>query len=250
MMQQKTLLRPLVVAVTGISTAGKTYIAQAIPQMSFYPLVSITTRPMRPGELPGFDYHYVGSEEFDGLARAGSLIEFDSFAGYHYGLPHDHFQESLSSGLIACHVCTPAGVSALRTKSQTMGFDLVSVWVDAPVTTVIYRMCKRWMMDSSLDKNYLAERLALAISVEPGWDGYFNYTVSDSGDLLPVIQDVLDRRRVSVYPEAEYKASKPDLLEFDFVSKVLHEVFMPRSAPRNADQLNDLVSDILVALYH
>ena len=38
--------------------------------------VSVTTRPMRPGEVPGKHYHYVDEATFDAMIAAGELLEY------------------------------------------------------------------------------------------------------------------------------------------------------------------------------
>jgi len=47
--------------------------------------VSVTTRPMRPGEINGEDYIFVSSEEFNSMRDEGDLLEwalvFDNFYG-------------------------------------------------------------------------------------------------------------------------------------------------------------------------
>jgi guanylate kinase len=47
--------------------------------------VSATTRPPRPGEVDGRDYHFLTPEEFDGRVRAGEFVEHALYAGNRYG---------------------------------------------------------------------------------------------------------------------------------------------------------------------
>ncbi|CAG7721513.1 unnamed protein product [Allacma fusca] len=49
--------------------------------------VPVTTRPPRPGEIPGVDYTFLTVEEFMELERNGSLLESGVYAGNHYGTP-------------------------------------------------------------------------------------------------------------------------------------------------------------------
>ena len=58
--------------VSGPSGAGKTSVMQRVYQTCRVPLVrsvSATTRPPRPGEIDGVDYHFLTDEEFQ-LRRA------------------------------------------------------------------------------------------------------------------------------------------------------------------------------------
>jgi guanylate kinase len=49
--------------------------------------VSVTTRPPRPGETDGVEYHFVDDAEFDRLVDAGEFLEHADYAGYRYGTP-------------------------------------------------------------------------------------------------------------------------------------------------------------------
>ena len=47
--------------------------------------VSATTRPPRPGEVDGRDYHFLTPEEFERRAEAGDFVEHAVYAGNRYG---------------------------------------------------------------------------------------------------------------------------------------------------------------------
>lgn len=50
--------------------------------------VSATTRPPRPGERDGIDYHFISEEEFDHLIASGQMLEWALVHGrYRYGTP-------------------------------------------------------------------------------------------------------------------------------------------------------------------
>ena len=60
-----------------------------------FPITS-TTRPRRPGEKEGVDYHFLSPEEFEKLKKAGSLAEWAQVYGYYYGVPKKAFEQALS----------------------------------------------------------------------------------------------------------------------------------------------------------
>ncbi|MGI9174987.1 MAG: guanylate kinase [Rhodothermales bacterium] len=77
-----------IIVLTAPSGAGKTTIAQrvleAIPEIRFS--VSATTRPARPHEQDGIDYHFVSPEEFEALIAEGELLEYEEvYPGRFYG---------------------------------------------------------------------------------------------------------------------------------------------------------------------
>ena len=70
------------------SGAGKTSLVRALLEKragSVAVCVSHTTRPMRPGDVDGSDYHFVDRETFDRMIAAGEFLEharvFDNFYG-------------------------------------------------------------------------------------------------------------------------------------------------------------------------
>ncbi|MCS6798886.1 MAG: guanylate kinase [Myxococcota bacterium] len=77
----------LLLILSSPSGAGKTTLARrllaAFPDLTFS--VSHTTRPPRPGEQDGRDYHFVDAERFDALVRAGRFAEWARVHGHRYG---------------------------------------------------------------------------------------------------------------------------------------------------------------------
>lgn len=75
-MSQKRVGR--IVIVSGPSGAGKTTVLGRVFEQSPLPLVasvSATTRPPRPGEHDGVDYHFLSPEQFDLRRRRGEFLE-------------------------------------------------------------------------------------------------------------------------------------------------------------------------------
>jgi guanylate kinase len=71
--------RGSIVVLTAPSGSGKTTIArrvlEAVPEMRFS--VSATTRPPRPNERDGIDYHFMSVDEFRRRVRKGDLLEYE-----------------------------------------------------------------------------------------------------------------------------------------------------------------------------
>lgn len=60
--------------------------------------VSVTTRPPRPGETNGVEYHFADDAEFDRMIAEGELLEWAAFAGNRYGTPRRPVEERLRAG--------------------------------------------------------------------------------------------------------------------------------------------------------
>jgi guanylate kinase len=60
--------------------------------------VSVTTRPIRPGEVDGASYFFVTPAKFQEMAGSGQLLEHAEYAGNHYGTPRAPVEEHLQAG--------------------------------------------------------------------------------------------------------------------------------------------------------
>jgi len=91
------------IVVSGPSGAGKTTVLRRLYELCQLPLspsVSATTRPPRPGEVDGQDYHFLKDEDFQRRRENGDFIEcFEVFGrGYWYGTLKDEVQRGLDEG--------------------------------------------------------------------------------------------------------------------------------------------------------
>ena len=61
--------------------------------------ISCTTRPPRPGEVDGKDYHFLTKEEFEEKVGQGDFLEYAEVFGYHYGtsLSFVHKQQEMGN---------------------------------------------------------------------------------------------------------------------------------------------------------
>ena len=86
--------KPFVLVVTGPSGVGKGTLIRAlrarVPGLELS--VSATTRPPRPGELDGRDYHFLSPEEFDRRVAGGEFLEHATYAGHRYGTPRSELR--------------------------------------------------------------------------------------------------------------------------------------------------------------
>lgn len=79
-------LTGLLCIVSGPSGSGKTTLCRAACQAeNAHYSISATTRPMRPGEVNGRDYHFLSEEDFIRRVEAGDFLEHATVFGRHYG---------------------------------------------------------------------------------------------------------------------------------------------------------------------
>jgi guanylate kinase len=88
---------------SGPSGVGKGSVIAAVrrrhPQV--WLSVSVTTRPPRPGETDGVEYHFVDQAEYDRMVEAGELLEHATYAGNSYGTPKQPVLDKIAAGLPA-----------------------------------------------------------------------------------------------------------------------------------------------------
>ncbi len=87
--------------VSAPSGAGKTSLLRALldSEENLVLSVSHTTRPPRPGEKNGADYHFVSAGEFETMVGAGEFLEHATVFGNRYGTGRDQVNASLSRGV-------------------------------------------------------------------------------------------------------------------------------------------------------
>ena len=87
------------------SGAGKTSLVNALLSEPYPPpaaglcvSVSHTTRPMRPGEVEGVNYHFVDRARFQAMIAQGAFLEHAEVFGNFYGTSRAWLEERLSQG--------------------------------------------------------------------------------------------------------------------------------------------------------
>ena len=92
--------RGLLVVLSSPSGAGKSTIARLLmaEDSSITMSISATTRPMRPGEVEGRDYHFVDEAEFQRLVDGDELAEWAYVFDHRYGSPKEPIKEALKAG--------------------------------------------------------------------------------------------------------------------------------------------------------
>src|SRR5580698_1057221 len=123
--------RGLMFVLSSPSGAGKTTLSRLlIDRMPGLKMsVSATTRPMRPGEVDGRDYHFIDKARFDQMSKRDELLEFATVFDNRYGTPRAPVEAALSSGQDVLFDIDWQGTQQLREKARA---DVVSVFILPP----------------------------------------------------------------------------------------------------------------------
>lgn len=87
--------------VSAPSGAGKTSLVNALVESNPEVCVSVshTTRPMRPGEVDGVNYHFVDHARFEAMLAEGAFLEHAQVFSNLYGTSRHWVEQTLSEGI-------------------------------------------------------------------------------------------------------------------------------------------------------
>ncbi len=150
------------------SGAGKSTISRELlnrdPDISMS--VSVTTRPMRPGETDGEDYIFVDQEKFDGMAAAAEFLEHATVFENSYGTPKGPVEEILKQGRDVLFDVDWQGTQQLAENARK---DLVSVFILPPSVDELEKRLHNRAQDS---EEVVRKRMAKATSEMSHWAEY------------------------------------------------------------------------------
>lgn len=121
-------LKGKLVVVSGPSGSGKsTIIRRALRDhdLNIQPSISATTRPRRPGEQDGVDYHFKEVEEFRRARDRGEFLEWAEYNGHLYGTPAEPVHQALSMGRSVLLEIEVRGARQIREKAPSSVFIFI-----------------------------------------------------------------------------------------------------------------------------
>ena len=106
-----------IIVISGASGVGKstilTEVMKARQDLVFS--VSATTRPMRPGEADGVNYHFISRESFLDMVRKGEFLEYDEHHDNLYGTLYSAVKDATEKGHVVLDI-EPNGAMNVRRK--------------------------------------------------------------------------------------------------------------------------------------
>lgn len=117
------------------SGAGKTTLSnnlrQRLPQLQYS--ISYTTRPMRPNEVQGRDYHFVSVAEFEQMVSENKMLEWARVHNNYYGTGISYVEKELALGHSILLEIDVKGAKQILDK----GFDCVTIFIMPPSLEVL-----------------------------------------------------------------------------------------------------------------
>nr|WP_157619182.1 guanylate kinase [Skermanella stibiiresistens] len=185
--------RGLMLVLSSPSGAGKTTIARRMLQRNtnLTMSVSVTTRPMRPGEVDGVDYHFIDRDTFERMVEERQLLEHARVFGNYYGTPKGPVELSLAKGREILFDIDWQGTQQLSENARE---DLVSIFVLPPSAKELERRLHARAQDSA---EVIAGRMAKA---SDEMSHYFDYDYvivnHDVESSVHQVQTILEAERL------------------------------------------------------
>ncbi len=196
----------LLFIVSAPSGAGKTSLVRALleAEPGVRLSVSHTTRPPRPGEQDGKDYHFVSRELFEQMVERGDFLESASVHGNFYGTSEAWVRDQLHTGASIVLEIDWQGAQQVRRRIP----DAIGIFILPPSMAILRQRLQGRAQDGA---DVIARRLQAARD-EIAHAGEFDYAIindkfdESAQDLRAVIRAARLRTAVQI-------AANPRLLD-------------------------------------
>jgi guanylate kinase len=196
--------RGLLIVLSSPSGAGKSTISRMLldADSEVTMSVSATTRPKRPAEQNGVDYHFVDDAEFDRMIEAGEFVEWARVFGYRYGTPKAPVKQELRRGR---DILFDIDWQGARQLEPDFGEHLVTIFLLPPSMAELEKRLHARGQDSD---EVIADRMRRAADEIDHWAEYEYVLVNrDMGSCLEQVRSI-------VTAERSKKARQTGLVEF------------------------------------
>jgi guanylate kinase len=185
--------RGLMFVLSSPSGAGKTTLSRLLmermPELSMS--VSVTTRPMRPGEVEGRDYFFIDKARFNAMSKKGELLESATVFDHSYGTPRAPVEAALSAGKDVLFDIDWQGTQQLREKARA---DVVSVFILPPSAADLEKRLHTRAQDSDA---VIRSRMSRATHELSHWAEYDYIVVNrDVDHAFAEVQSILQAERL------------------------------------------------------
>lgn len=136
----------MLIVIMGKGASGKNCLVDKMEENGFAEFIPTdTTRPMRPGEIPGKTYNYLTNAEFDTNLADGKYLETNEYNTldangnkllWKYGSSIDSMTKAANASELNVSILTPSGKEAVKEA----GIQHVSILIDASRAEIERRM--------------------------------------------------------------------------------------------------------------
>jgi len=203
--------RGLLIVLSAPTGGGKTTLAHRLlgrlPDGGFS--VSHTTRPPRPGERDGSDYHFVPRKAFERMRDAGEFAEWAEVHGNLYGTHRPALESSMAEGRdLILDIDVQGGLQIKRAFPEA-----VLVFIVPPSLTVLFERLGGRAEERDFD---LAKRLRTALKeLDLSSDYDYNVVNEDLERSTAQILGIVDSARLSsMHAERRIASLRGEILDW------------------------------------
>lgn len=129
------------IVIAGKTASGKTEVAKELEKRGYKRVVTYTTRPQRPNEVDGVDYHFIDKDQFLDMAASSKFAEYQRYImadgnDVRYGSTFDEYINNTDTKVI---ILTPQGVRDIK----RFGIEPFVIYLYANNTTQKKRLKSR-----------------------------------------------------------------------------------------------------------
>jgi guanylate kinase len=174
----------MIYVLLGKTCSGKTTAFKRLIELGYEPIISYTTRPKRPDEVDGKDYHFITVKEFNELLDDGQIVLPREFNNWLYGIDISNLKNDDKNKII---ILDPTGYRELKKIIDPN--NITSFYLDIPLNVRLQRGLKR-----KDDLKELFRRLEADEKDFIGIENEVDYVINslDEGIVLKSILDVIN----------------------------------------------------------
>ena len=205
MAQSQPQTKALLYIVSAPSGAGKTSLVAALLQQLAQVEVSVahTTRPMRPGEQDGVNYHFVQQQAFQALVAEGAFFEHAQVFGNFYGTSRLAINQRLDADVDVILEIDWQGAQQVRQQQP----DAIGIFILPPSLQALRERLNGRGQDST---EVIEGRMQQAISEMSHWHEYDYLLINDDfSQALAELRAIFVAKRLEL---AKQRLNKAELL--------------------------------------
>jgi guanylate kinase len=192
---------PLLLIVSGPSGVGKDAILSRMKELGCVLefVVTMTTRPRRPGETDNVDYNFVSAETFQRMLKDNKLLEWANVYGHFYGVPKEPIREALKRGRDAIARVDVQGAATIKKLMPRAVF----IFLLPPSMAELEARLKSRLTESA---EAMARRLATAADEIKKLPMFDYAVVNRQGEIDQAVNEIaaiITAEKCRVFPETE-----------------------------------------------